>query len=225
MCRENSGSSDRERVRRIFTLLEEGYPRAKTGLLYGSPFQLFVAVVLSARTTDEQVNRITGKLFAFAPTPHHLAGLEPAQLEPYLKSCGLWRQKSRYLVEASRIIVRKHGGQLPAAFADLAALPGAGRKTANVVLHAAFGIPALAVDTHVYRVSRRLGLAAGPGVERVEDELKELLPPEEWGAAHHRLIAHGRRVCTARQPQCGDCFLREHCPSRGRYLKKENEEG
>lgn len=194
--------------------MEHHYPRAETRLNYRSPFQLFVATVLSAQTTDEQVNRISEKLFYAIPTARDMAKMEPTELEPYLKGCGLYRVKSRYLVEAAVKIVRDYGGRLPDRFEDLAALPGAGRKTANVVLNSAFGKPALAVDTHVYRVSRRLGLAVGPGVEKVEQELKEKLPEHQWGAAHHRLIAHGRRLCTARAPQCKECFLSGHCPSK-----------
>ncbi len=212
------------RIRRIFALLRENYPRAETRLHFDSPFQLFVAAVLSAQTTDEQVNQVTGELFKAAPTPHRMAQMEPNQLEPFLRGCGLYRQKSRYLVEASRKIVHEHGGRLPARFEDLTALPGAGRKTANVVLSSAFGIPALAVDTHVYRVSKRLGLAAGPGVEQVERELMSKLPPAEWAAAHHRLITHGRQVCLARRPKCGACFLGELCPQR-RSIKKFMGEG
>ncbi len=181
---------------------------------FANPFQLFVATVLSAQTTDEQVNRITAKLFPRADTPEKLARMKQAELEGYLKGCGLYRQKSRFLIEASRIILEKHGGNVPDTFEDLVALPGVGRKTANVVLSNAFNKPALAVDTHVFRVSRRLGLASGKKVEQVEEELKALLPPHEWGKVHHRLIADGRRICKALKPQCGHCVLGPYCPSR-----------
>ena len=200
-----------ERVRRIFSLLEQCYPHARTRLIYKDPFQLFVAVLLSAQTTDDQVNRITEKLFTVAPTPQKMAQFKPEELEPYLKGCGLYRNKSRYLVEASRMIVEDFGGVLPDSFAGLTSLPGIGRKSANVILNVAFGRPALAVDTHVFRVARRLGLASGRRPAEVEAQLKEILPPEEWGKAHHRLIAHGRAVCQARRPRCAGCILKDCC--------------
>jgi endonuclease-3 len=203
--------ADKERVRQIFSLLEQHYPHARTRLEYANPFQLFVAVLLSAQTTDEQVNRITAPLFAAVPTPQKMARMKPEDLEPYLKGCGLYRNKSRYLVEASRMIVDDFGGVLPDNFTGLTSLPGIGRKSANVILNVAFGKPALAVDTHVFRVARRLGLASAKSTAGVEDELKEKLPPEEWGAMHHRLIAHGRAVCRARRPKCTGCILKDYC--------------
>ncbi|HOL17165.1 MAG TPA: endonuclease III [Bacillota bacterium] len=214
MFSRNHEEAEAKRIHTIFTLLEQLYPGAQTALHFANPFQLLVATVLSAQTTDEQVNRITAKLFPRAGSPEKLARMERAELERYLQGCGLFRQKSRFLIEASRIIVEKHGGKVPDTFEALVALPGVGRKTANVILSNAFNKPALAVDTHVFRVARRLGLAAGKKVEQVEEELKALLPPHEWGRVHHRLIAHGRRICKALQPQCGDCLLGPCCPSR-----------
>ncbi|NMA92174.1 MAG: endonuclease III [Firmicutes bacterium] len=207
------------RVKEIFVLLGESYPQAGSGLKFKNPFQLFVATVLSAQTTDRQVNRITKELFAWVKGPEELAALEPGQLEPYLKGCGLYRNKSRYLVAAAQKIVDDYGGEIPGRFEELISLPGVGRKTANVILSAAFGIPALAVDTHVYRVSRRLGLAKGNTAAKVERELTELLPPEIWIAAHHRLIAHGRRVCRARGPRCRSCVLEHLCPASELLLR------
>lgn len=204
-------AKERERIRRIFALLKQHYPHARTGLHFDNPYQLFVAVLLSAQTTDGQVNRITAPLFAAVPTVQAMARLEPADLEPYLRRCGLYRNKSRYLVAASRIIVERFSGVLPDNFDDLTSLPGIGRKSANVIMNAAFGRPALAVDTHVFRVSRRLGLARSNSTAGVEEELKSLLSPREWGPAHHRLIAHGRALCRARSPQCLRCFLKDHC--------------
>ncbi len=160
------------------------------------------------------MNRVTAKLFALAGTPRIIAGMEPRELEPLLQGCGLYRQKSRYLVQLSRLLLERHGGSVPKRRADLLALPGVGRKTANVVLSSACGVPALAVDTHVFRVSRRLGLAGGDRVEEVERELTGFLPPGEWAPVHHRLIAHGRACCKARRPLCGDCFLAHLCPHR-----------
>lgn len=206
--------TEQERLRKIVSLLESCYPQARTGLRYSNPFQLFVAVLLSAQTTDKQVNRITAPLFAAIPTVQAMAEMEPDELEPYLKSCGLFRNKSRYLVEASRMIAEDFDGVLPDNFTDLTALPGIGRKSANVILSAAFGKPALAVDTHVFRVARRLGLASADSPAGVEDELKEKFPPHEWGSLHHRLIAHGRAVCRARRPQCPDCALKDYCPEK-----------
>lgn len=209
-------SGDEEQRRKeIFALLQERYPEAATRLRFQNPFQLLVAALLSAQTTDAQVNRVTEKLFLRAGTPAAMAAMEPGDLEPLLKGCGLYRHKSRYLVELSRLLLERHGGKVPDRPADLLALPGVGRKTANVVLSNAFGVPALAVDTHVFRVSRRLGLAAGDRVDRVEQELTDTLPPGEWSPAHHRLIAHGRNLCTARRPRCGDCFLSRLCPRGG----------
>lgn len=223
MFTQTGAGDEAKRAARIFELLAGHYPRAGTALAYRTPFQLFVAAVLSAQTTDAQVNRVTAELFKVAPDARRMARFTPARLEPYLRGCGIHRQKSRYLVEAAQKIMREHGGRLPASFEELVALPGAGRKTANVVLHNAFGVPALAVDTHVYRVARRLGLAAGPGVEQVEQQLRELLPPAEWGAVHHRLIAHGRSYCRARNTECAACFLAGYCPSRKHRLKQKGE--
>lgn len=199
------------RRKKIFLLLQEHYPEAKTGLNYQNPFQLLVAALLSARTTDMQVNRVTAKLFAHAGTPQALAGMEPEELEPLLQGCGIYRQKSRYLVQLSRFLLERHGGIVPRCRAELLALPGVGRKTANVVLSGAYGIPALAVDTHVFRVSRRLGLVTGNRVEEVERELTGSLSPKEWAPLHHRLIAHGRAYCKARHPLCNECFLSHLC--------------
>lgn len=207
------------KVKAILELLVAHYPEVKSGLVFESPYQLFVATVLSAQTTDEQVNRITRELFKAAPDIYSLSGMEPAQLEKYVKSCGLYRQKSKSLIAAARIIVDKYNGRIPENFDQLVMLPGVGRKTANVIISGAFGQPALAVDTHVFRVSRRLGLADATKVELVEEQLKKVIPRERWSESHHRLIAHGRRICHARKPNCEACFLSELCPY---YKKGEN---
>jgi len=194
------------------------YPEAETSLVYENPFQLFVATVLSAQTTDEQVNKITADLFMAVPTMQKMSLMKPSELEPYLKSGGLYRNKSRFLIESSRMIVEKHGGRVPEDFEKLIKLPGVGRKTANVIISSAFGKPALAVDTHVFRVSKRLGLAEGSTVELVEEQLKTLIPVREWSTLHHRLIAHGRKICKAQNPKCDNCFLKSLCiyaPERG----------
>ncbi len=211
MINETAVKEERERIHRIFLILKKRYPFPHTRLIHKNPFQLFVAVLLSAQTTDEQVNRITEKLFAAVPTVQEMARFKPAELEPYLKGCGLYRNKSRFLVEACRIIVRDFNGKVPEDFDSLLGLPGIGRKCANVIVNIAFGKPGLAVDTHVFRVARRLGLATGSRPEQVEARLKRLLPPDEWGRAHQRLIALGREVCRARKPRCSECPLRDDC--------------
>ena len=201
------------RTKKIVALLKKSYPRVVTRLNFENLFQLLIATVLSAQTTDEQVNKITEKLFVWVKEPQDLACLQPEQLEPFLKGCGLYRNKSRYLIAAGQIIMDKYEGRVPSQFEDLISLPGVGRKTANVILSAGLGVPAMAVDTHVFRVSRRLGLAASRTAEGVERELTEKLPPEEWLNVHRRLIAHGRKVCKARNPKCGFCILKQCCPS------------
>ncbi len=201
------------RARKIFYLLEKNYPRTEPMLNFANPFQLLVATVLSAQTTDEQVNRITEKLFTWVKGPGDLVGLQPAQLEPHLKGCGLYRNKGRYLIAASQKLLEEYEGRVPGNFEDLISLPGVGRKTANVILSAGFGVPAFAVDTHVYRVSRRLGIAKSRTPAGVEQELTEKLPPEEWLNAHRRLIIHGREVCKARNPKCKRCVLSHCCSS------------
>ncbi len=187
------------------------YPDAKTSLNFKNPYQLFVATVLSAQTTDRQVNNITAGLFKVFPGIDTLASAEPDDLEPYLKSCGLYHQKSRFLVESSRIILERHNGKIPDQFEDLIKLPGVGRKTANVIISNAFGKPSLAVDTHVYRVSKRIGLADSDQVAGVEEQLKRVFPEGEWTDTHHRLIRHGREICHARKPDCPACFLNHLC--------------
>ena len=199
------------RIESILERLNEEYPRVKTSLVFDSPFQLLVATILSAQTTDEQVNKITKKLFQKIATVEDLAKLTPSELEPYLKSCGLYRYKSRYLIETARIIIDQFDGKVPDSFDQLRILPGVGRKTANVILSSAFNKPALAVDTHVFRVSRRLGLACAAKVEQVEEELKKVIPRSQWSRSHHRLIAHGRTLCHARKPLCYNCFLADLC--------------
>lgn len=200
-----------EQTRAILDLLAAHYPRAASRLVYDNPYQLFVATVLSAQTTDDQVNRITAVLFKDVPSFAVLSRLEAGDLEPYLKSCGLYRHKSRFLVEGARVVQERYGGVLPADFNKLLELPGVGRKTASVIISGAFGFPAFAVDTHVFRVSRRLGLAGGKNPAAVEEELKAGIPPAEWVNTHHRLIAHGRALCGARKPQCKSCFLSAWC--------------
>ncbi len=211
--------NDSNRIEEILDLLAVHYPGAGSGLVYKSPYQLFVATVLSAQTTDEQVNKVTGRLFKAVPTVHDLAGLNPPDLEPYIKSIGLYRHKSRFLVEAARVIVDKYAGRIPDKFEELVKLPGVGRKTANIIISSAYGQPALAVDTHVFRVSRRLGLADGKNVDVVEEQLKTVIPQDQWITSHHRMIAHGRQLCKAKSPECIRCFLNKLCL----YVKEKGE--
>ncbi len=206
---------EKERIELILKKLADHYPRAVTNLVYDNAYQLFVATVLSAQTTDEQVNKITADLFTAIPTVYELSRKKPAELEPYLKRLGLYRHKSRFLVEAARTIVGEHKGRIPDRLEELIKLPGVGRKTANVIISSAYGIPAIAVDTHVFRVSKRLGLAAGKTVDVVEKQLEKVIPQGDWSNTHHRLIAHGRALCNARNPQCRLCFLLGLCSYAG----------
>ncbi|MHB8158615.1 MAG: endonuclease III [Desulfocucumaceae bacterium] len=198
----------------MLDILSGLYPEARTELQYSSTFQLLVAVILSAQSTDRQVNKITGLLFKKYSRPEDFAGLEWEELAEDIKSCGLYRNKSRNIVSASRILVERHSSAVPGDRAALEALPGVGRKTANVVLNIAFNVPVMPVDTHVFRVSRRLGLSVGKTPGAVEKDLEELIPPEGMGKIHHCLILHGRNICRARNPLCGECKLSGLCPGK-----------
>ena len=201
------------RIARIRAKLARMYPDATTALHWRTPFELLVATILSAQTTDAAVNQVTPALFARCPTPEAMLRLSEDELGAMIRTIGLWRSKARNLLAACRILVERYGGQVPRTREALMQLPGVGRKTANVVLSNAFGIPAIAVDTHVFRVARRLGLASGNTPERVEEELMAKIPEAEWSRAHHWLIWHGRRICHARNPRCDLCALRPECPT------------
>lgn len=209
---QRSAGQLNSRVKEILRLLAEEYPQAKTALHYTNPFQLLVAVILSAQTTDRQVNRVTKKLFTRVKGPADILEMGLPLLEEQLKSLGLYRRKSRQVLEASRILMEKHGGEVPHTREELESLPGIGRKSANVILSTVFNAPALAVDTHVLRVSRRMGLTEGNNPFAVEEDLCLLLPPALWAVTHHRLIAHGRKICRAKKPLCDKCMLSSHCP-------------
>lgn len=200
-----------EKRARALTLLKERYPDAKPALWFRSPFELLVATMLSAQCTDVQVNKCTAVLFLKYNTAEAFAEISEATLEPYIKSCGFFRTKGKNIIAMSRILVTKYHGEVPQTLEELTALPGVGRKTANVVLSNAFGIPAIAVDTHVFRVSNRIGLADAKDVERTEQQLMEYIPKENWSAAHHWLIYHGRQVCAAQRPRCKECPISEVC--------------
>ena len=198
-------------VDRFFAILAERDPEPQTELEYANPFTLLVAVVLSAQATDASVNKATPALFAVAPTPASMAGLGEEGIAPYIKTIGLFNAKARNLAALSRILVEKHGGQVPRDREALEALPGVGRKTANVVLNVAFGDPTIAVDTHIFRVANRTGLAPGKTPRAVEDGLETIVPAKWKRHAHHWLILHGRYVCKARRPDCAVCAVRELC--------------
>ena len=183
---------------------------------YNSPFELLVAVVLSAQCTDERVNIITARLFPTYSDPADMLALGTAKLEVLIRDCGLYRAKAANLIKTCDILVNTYGGEVPHEFDKLVELPGVGRKTANVLVSVLFDTPAIAVDTHVFRVSNRLGLARGKTPEEVEEKLKKAIPMEKWSAAHHWIIWHGRKVCKARKPLCGECPLAHVCPSAGK---------
>ncbi len=200
-----------EKNKRILAELERLYPDARPALHFDNAYQLLVAVILSAQCTDVKVNMVTPALFAAYPTAADMARATAEEIEPYIKTCGLYRNKSKNLAATARALVERHGGEVPADHALLTELPGVGRKTANVVMSCAFGADAIAVDTHVFRVTNRLGLADAPDVLKTEEQLMENIPRDAWSRAHHWLIYHGRRVCAARKPACESCTLREWC--------------
>ncbi len=195
----------------ILAELARLYPDAKPALEYGSPYELLVAVILSAQCTDERVNKVTRVLFSQHNTPQSMLTLSQEELEKFIFSCGFYHNKAAHILSCSRDIVEKFGGEVPATLKELQTLAGVGRKTANVVYSVAFGGDAIAVDTHVFRVSNRLGLAVGNTPEQVEVGLQKALPQSEWSKAHHYLIYHGRRVCHSQRPNCTECTLRAWC--------------
>jgi endonuclease-3 len=200
-----------DKRRKIFERLRAANPNPTTELVYRTPFELLVAVVLSAQATDKSVNQATATLFQKYNTPHALRKLGVTGLEEYIKRIGLFRTKAKNVVALSEILIEKHGGEVPADREALEALPGVGRKTANVVLNTAFGQPTVAVDTHIFRVANRTGLAPGKDPREVEDRLLKFTPPEFLKNAHHWLILHGRYVCLARKPGCPECLIRDLC--------------
>jgi len=195
--------------RKIYERLRAANPHPTTELKYGTPFELLVAVVLSAQATDKSVNLATAKVFP--ATPEKIVKLGVAGLEEYIKSIGLYRTKAKNVVALSKLILEKHCGAVPQNREALEELPGVGRKTANVVLNTAFGQPTVAVDTHIFRVANRTGIAPGTDPREVEDRLLKFTPPEFLQDAHHWLILHGRYVCTARKPGCPECLIRDLC--------------
>ena len=205
-------SVTKARKEEALRLLEEMYPEAKAELVFTNPYEMLVATILSAQCTDKQVNKVTPAVFARYPDPVSMASAKEEDLNPMVKSCG-FRSKAGNIIAACRIIRDDYGGSVPDNMEALTALPGVGRKTANVVLSNAFRIPAFAVDTHVFRVSNRIGLCRAKTVEETERQMTRLIPREKWGNAHHWLIWHGRRICKAQRPLCAECGLREICES------------
>lgn len=203
----------------ILRVLQETYPEAKAELHFSNPYEMLVSTMLSAQCTDKQVNKVTPAVFRDFPNPRAMAAATAEVLYPYVKSCG-FKTKAANIVAACRIITEKYNGEVPADMDALTSLPGVGRKTANVVLSNAFNIPAIAVDTHVFRVSNRLGLAKGKTPAEVEEGLHKAVPKADWSKAHHWLIWHGRRVCHSQRPDCGSCTLAPYCD----YAKKKPEE-
>jgi endonuclease-3 len=204
------------RVAELYRRLRAANPAPRSELEYGSPYQLLVSVVLSAQATDRSVNLATAKLFPVAGTPQEMLALGEARLADAIRTIGLYRTKAKNVIALSRLLVERHGGEVPAGREALEALPGVGRKTANVVLNVAFGEPTIAVDTHIFRVANRTGLAPGKDPLAVEHKLLKVTPPEFRRHAHHWLILHGRYVCLARQPRCPACPIRDLCAFRGK---------
>ena len=203
-------------VAEVFRRLRDANPHPTTELEYATPFQLLVAVVLSAQATDKGVNIATRKLFAVAPTPEAMADLGEDGIAEHIKTIGLFRNKAKNTAALSRLLLERHGGEVPKDREALEALPGVGRKTANVVLNTVFGEPTMAVDTHIFRLANRTGLAPGKDVLEVEKRLLRRIPKDYLRDAHHWLILHGRYVCVARKPKCEECIVRDLCLYKGK---------
>ena len=208
-----------DKRREIFERLRAANPHPTTELEYTTPFELLIAVILSAQATDVGVNKATRKLYPVANTPQAIYQLGVEGLTPYVQTIGLYRNKAKNVIETCRILLEQHGGLVPRDRESLQALPGVGRKTANVVLNTAFGVPAMAVDTHIFRVSNRTGIAPGKNVDIVEQKLMKFVPQEFLMDAHHWLILHGRYTCTARSPQCWNCLIADLCEFKGKTPK------
>lgn len=202
---------EKKKVNDILDSLSEAYPEARCALDHENVFQLLVATVLSAQTTDKSVNLVTPALFEKYPDAHALGAADPKDVEPYIKRIGMYRQKAKNIVGLSKMLDEKYAGEVPEDFEKLQELPGVGRKTANVVLADGFGEQRIAVDTHVFRVSNRIGLAHADDVVETEKQLMEILPDDRWTEAHHLIIFHGRRCCSARNPKCGECCINKMC--------------
>ena len=201
-----------QRIKKIRQILNTRYADVKTQLVHRSPFELLAATILSAQCTDRQVNAVTPKLFHALPSPADMAEADIETIEAFIRPTGFYHNKAKSLKNCSQALVEKHNGEVPATLEELVRLPGVGRKTANVVLGAAFGIPGMVVDTHVARISRRLGLTGNKDAAKIEQDLMKVIPKSEWNDFSLRLIYFGREICTARKPDCPGCFLNELCP-------------
>ena len=211
--RPEPGAKRQSRAAAVLQRLEDEYPEAHCALTHVNPLQLLVATILSAQCTDARVNMVTPGLFKRFPDARAFAEAEPAELEELIRSTGFFHNKARNIIGCCQALVMRHGGKVPADLEQLVALPGVGRKTANVVLGNAFGIPGVVVDTHVTRLSQRLGLTSQEDPNKIEIDLMELVPRDKWTLVAHLLIEHGRRVCNARAPRCAACVLGDLCPS------------
>lgn len=205
---------------KILEILAQDFPNPKSELNFNSPFELLVAVILSAQCTDKRVNTVTPALFKVAPTAEMMANLPTENIEQLIRSCGFYHSKAQYLKQMSQDIVARFGGQVPQTLDELRTLAGVGRKTANVVYAVAFGGQAIAVDTHVFRVSNRLGIASATNVLDTEKQLMQAIPPEQWADSHHYILLHGRYVCKAQRPNCADCHVSHLC----KYYKENHVE-
>jgi len=202
---------NKKTIKSVLEILNETYAGAKCGLDFTSHYELLVSTILSAQCTDERVNIVTKELYKEYNTPQTMITLSEEELGEKIKSCGFYKNKSKNILGATKLILEKHKGEVPSTMEELIELPGVGRKTANVVLSNAFGVPAIAVDTHVFRVSNRIGLAAAKNVEEVEQQLMKNIPKKMWSDAHHYIIWHGRKICKARKPNCEMCPIAPYC--------------
>ena len=202
---------DKKKIAEIFRRLKRNNPQPTTELVYRTPFELLIAVILSAQATDKSVNKATAELFKVASTPEAILALGERGLKKYIQTIGLYNTKAKNIIKTCHILVEKYDGRIPEDRKALESLPGVGRKTANVVLNTAFGHPTIAVDTHIFRVANRTGIAPGKTVLAVEKKLMQVVPPRYRKDAHHWLILHGRYTCTARKPRCGSCIIEDLC--------------
>jgi endonuclease-3 len=202
---------NKKQISAVLKILKQTYGTTTTALKFNDPFQLLISTILSAQSTDKQVNKITTRLYKEYPDAHSFIKLSEGELEEKIRSIGLYRSKAHNILETCKILVEKYQGMVPSSREDLIRLPGVGRKTANVVLSVGFRHDAIAVDTHVFRVSNRIGLADSPSVKKTEEQLMETIPRKDWSAAHHWLIWHGRQICKAQKPLCSKCPLTSYC--------------
>ncbi|MFZ6033375.1 MULTISPECIES: endonuclease III [Melioribacter] len=208
--------SEKKRAEKIFQILKEEYPEAKPALNYKTPFELLIATILSAQCTDERVNIVTDKLFKKYKKPDDYIKVKSEELEKDIYSTGFYKQKAKSIKNCCRELIEKYGGKVPADFEALTKLPGVGRKTASVVAGNAFGIPSIAVDTHVIRLTNLLGFVETSDPKKIEFKLKELLPEDLWIVSSHLLMSHGRKICIARRPKCDECSISNYCPSKNK---------